>query len=276
MARGSAGRDRTGALRAYGLIAAMWIRSSMAYRSSFVMMSAGQFVITGFDFVAIWIMFSHTPQLGGFSLPEVALLYGASGIAIALADLFIGGIEQVGQRIRDGSLDSMLVRPVAPYVQVIADRFALRRVGRLGQTSLVFAWGLANAGIDWTPGRALMVPVMIACGAVIFCGIFTLGGAFQFVATDASEVSNAFTYGGNTMTQYPPSIFAKDLVRAAMFTIPLAFVNWLPALYLLDRPAPTGLPDVLRFASPVAAAALSVVAAIAWKAGIRSYRSTGS
>jgi ABC-2 type transport system permease protein len=264
------------ALRAYGLIAAMWIRSSMAYRSSFVMLSLGQFVITGFDFVAIWIMFSHTPQLGGFALPEVALLYGASGIAIALADLFLGGIEQVGQRIRDGSLDSMLVRPVAPFAQAAADRFALRRIGRLGQTSLVFAWGLANAGVHWTAGRVVMVPVMIVCGAVIFCGVFTLGGAFQFVAIDAWEVSNAFTYGGNTMTQYPPTIYAKELVRAAMFTIPLAFVNWLPALYILGRPAPTGLPDVLRFASPVAALALTAIAALAWKAGIRSYRSTGS
>lgn len=266
----------TGSLRAYGLIAAMWIRSSMAYRSSFVMLSVGQFVITGFDFVAIWIMFSHTPQLGGFSLPEVALLYGASGIAIALADLFVGGIEQVGQRIRDGSLDSMLVRPVAPYVQVVADRFALRRIGRLSQTALVFVLGLATAGVHWDVGRVLMVPVMIVCGTVIFCGIFTLGGAFQFVAVDAAEVSNAFTYGGNTMTQYPPSIFARDLVRAAVFTIPLAFVNWLPALYILGRPAPAGLPDGLRFASPVAALALSAVAALAWKAGIRSYRSTGS
>lgn len=264
------------ALRAYGLIAAMWIRSTMAYRATFVMLAVGQFVITGFDFVAIWIMFGHTPQLGGFALPEVALLYGASGIAIAFADLFVGGIEQIGRRIRDGSLDSMLVRPVSPFVQAAADRFALRRLGRIAQSTVVFVWAMATVDVDWTAGKVAMVPLMLVCGTVIFCCIFTLGAAFQFVAKDAAEVSHAFTYGGNTMTQYPPTIFAKDLVRAATFTIPLAFVNWMPVLYILDRPEPTGLPDALRFASPVAAAALLAVTALAWKTAIRGYRSTGS
>ncbi|MBO0827503.1 MAG: ABC-2 family transporter protein [Streptosporangiales bacterium] len=254
----------------------MWIRSAMAYRATFAMMTLVQFVTTALDFVAIWFMFGLTRQLGGFSLPEIALLYGASCVAIALADLFVGGIEQIGQRIRDGSLDTMLVRPVAPYVQAIADRFAPRRIGRLAQATAVLVWGLVAVGVHWTAGRVAMVPVMIVCGAVIFGGIFTLGGAFQFVATDAAEVSNAFTYGGNAMTEYPPTIYAKEIVRAAMFTIPLAFVNWLPALYILGRPAPAGTPDVLRFASPVAALALSAVAALAWKAGVRSYRSTGS
>lgn len=263
-------------LRAYGLIAGMWVRSTMAYRTSFLLMSSGQFLATGLDFVAIWIMFSHTPQLGGFALPEVALLYGASGMAIGLADLLIGGIERIGHRIRDGSLDAMLVRPVAPYVQVAADRFALRRLGRITQAAAVFGWAMVAVDIDWTPGKVLLLPMMLICGTVIFCGIFTLGAAFQFVAMDAAEVSNAFTYGGNTLTQYPPTIFGKELVRAVTFTVPLAFVNWLPVLYLLDRPAPAGLPDALRFASPVAAAALAAVAAVAWRSAIRSYRSTGS
>ena len=263
-------------MRAYGLIAAMWIRSSMAYRATFVMLTVGQFVITGLDFVAIWIMFGHTPQLGGFALSEVALLYGVTTLGIGIADLLVGGIEQVGRRIRDGSLDVMLVRPVLPYIQIAADRFSLRRVGRISQGLVVFVVALATVDVDWTAGKVLMMPVAVLCGVVIFVDIFTLGAAFQFVAKDAAEVSNAFTYGGTTMTQYPPTIFSKEVVRAAMFVIPLAFVNWMPMLYVLDRPDPTGLPHVLRFCSPIAAAALTAVTALGWALAVRSYRSTGS
>lgn len=268
--------ELTGAVRAYGLIAAMWVRSTMAYRATFVMLTAGQFAATGLDFAAIWIMFGHTPQLGGFALPEVALLYGVTSVAIGIADLLVGGIERVGMRIRDGSLDTMLVRPVSAYVQVTADRFSLRRVGRIAQGAVVFTAGLVIVDVDWTVGRVLMMPVAVVCGSVIFVCIFTLGAAFQFVAKDAAEVANAFTYGGTTMTQYPPTIYAKELVRSAMFVIPLAFVNWMPMLYVLDRPDPNGLPYFLRFGSPVAAAALAAVTALAWTAAIRSYRSTGS
>ncbi len=264
------------ALRAYVWIVAMWIRSTMAYRASFVILTVGQFVVTGFDFVAIFIMFAHTSELGGFTLPEVAFLYGTSGFALGVADLLIGSIERLGRRIRMGSLDVMLVRPVPAFVQAAADEFALRRLGRVMQASVVLAWALVAVDVDWTWDRLVLMPVMLISGSMIFCAIFVLGAAFQFVASDASEVTNAFTYGGTFLTQYPPTIFAKDLVRAATFTIPLAFVNWMPAMHILDHADPLGLPKAFEFASPVAAFLIAVVAALAWRAGIRNYRSTGS
>jgi ABC-2 type transport system permease protein len=264
------------AVRAYFWIIGMWIRSTMAYRASFLMLTVGQFLVTGFDFVAIFIMFAHTDVLGGFTLPEVAFLYGTSGFALGVADLLIGSIERLGRRVRMGSLDVMLVRPVPAFVQAAADEFALRRLGRILQATAVLAWAVVAVDVDWTWDRLLLLPVMLVCGSVIFCAIFVLGAAFQFVASDAAEVTNAFTYGGTFLTQYPPTIFAKDLVRAATFTIPLAFVNWMPALHILGHADPLGLPKAFQFASPVAALAISAVAAVAWRAGIRNYRSTGS
>lgn len=121
-----------------------------------------------------------------------------------------------------------------------------------------------------------MLPVMLLSGAGIYASLYVAGAAFQFVAQDASEVQNSFTYGGNTLLQYPPSIFAQDLVRGVTFVLPLAFVNWLPALYVLDREDPLGLPDWLAFLPPVVAVVCCGLAALAWRAGLRSYRSTGS
>ena len=100
------------ALRGYWLIAAMWVRASMAYRASFWMIAVGSFFLTGLDFVGIWIMFQTVDRMGGFSLAEVGFLYGATGLGIAIADLFVGRIERLGQMIRLGSLDTMMVRPV--------------------------------------------------------------------------------------------------------------------------------------------------------------------
>ena len=140
----------------------------------------------------------------------------------------------------------------------------------------MLAWALVAVDVDWTWDRLVLMPVMLISGSMIFCAIFVLGAAFQFVASDASEVTNAFTYGGTFLTQYPPTIFAKDLVRAATFTIPLAFVNWMPAMHILDHADPLGLPKAFEFASPVAAFLIAVVAGLAWRAGIRNYRSTGS
>ncbi|GAA3851404.1 ABC transporter permease [Streptomyces sp. NPDC003631] len=263
-------------LRAYGLITAMWIRSTMAYRASFVMTTLGNFAATGLDFVAIMLMFSRIDSLGGYRLPEVAFLYGLSATAFGFADLVLGSMDRLGRRVRDGTLDTLLVRPAPVLAQVAADRFGLRRLGRIVQGVLVLGYAVASLDLAWTPSKVLMVLLALLSGAAIFCAVFVAGAAFQFVAQDASEVQNSFTYGGQTLLQYPPTVFAKELVRGVTFVLPLAFVNWLPALYVLGRPYPLDLPAWLAFAPPLVAAACWALAMLAWRAGLRSYRSTGS
>ncbi|MFF5442747.1 ABC transporter permease [Streptomyces achromogenes] len=275
MAEGWARRTAEG-VRAYRLIAGMWVRSTMAYRASFAMTTFGNFAATFLDFVAIMLMFSRVDALGGYPLPEVAFLYGLSATSFGLADLLIGSMDRLGRRVRDGTLDTLLVRPAPVLAQMAADRFALRRLGRVTQGALVLGWSLTRVDIDWTADRLLLMPVMVASGCGIFCAVFVAGAAFQFVAQDASEVQNAFTYGGTTLLQYPPTVFAKELVRGVTFVLPLAFVNWLPAAYVLGRPYPLGLPEWTAFASPLVAVACCALAGLAWRAGLRSYRSTGS
>ncbi|MEU9605263.1 ABC transporter permease [Streptomyces sp. NPDC048057] len=265
-------------VRAYGLITAMWIRSTMAYRASFAMTLLASLAVTGFDFLTIVLMFSHVDALGGYTLGEIAFLYGIASTAFGISDLLLGSVERVGRRVRDGTLDTLLVRPAPVLAQIAADRFALRRLGRITQGGLVLAYGLysVDAVVDWTPVKVLMVPMMLLSGAVVFSCVFVAGAAFQFVAQDAAQVQHAFTYGGNTLLQYPPTVFARDLVRGVTFVVPLAFVNWLPGLYVLGRSYPLDVPQWLAFAPPLIAAGCCALAGAAWRAGLRTYRSTGS
>jgi ABC-2 type transport system permease protein len=264
------------ALRSYRLLAAMWIRSTMTYRTSFVVLTVSQFFLTVIDFVAVIVMFTHIDRLGGFELPEVALLYGMSSLSFGLSDLTLGNIEHLGRRVRDGTFDQMLVRPTPTIVSMAADQFALRRLGRIAQAALVLGWALSRVDIQWTAGRVAMLPLTVVSGTVIYGSVFVTGAALQFWSSDSAEVANAFTYGGNFLSQYPMTIYPGDLVRGMTFVVPMAFVNWYPTLYLLGRPDPLGLPHLLRYASPFVAVAAAVIAAAVWRAGLRQYRSTGS
>ncbi len=263
-------------LRAFTILAAMWVRVSWSYRTSFLVMTLASLVITGVDFVAILVMFTNVDSLGGFGLGDIAFLYGATSICLGLADFTLGNVERLGRRIRMGTFDAMMVRPVGVFAQMCADEFAFRRIGRIAQAVFVFGWALTVVEIAWTPARAAVLVSMVVCGTLIFGALFVLGAAFQFVSTDASEAANAFTYGGNTLTQYPLSIYPGDLVKALTFIVPVAFVNWYPSLFILDLPDPFGLPSWLQLASPVAALVLCLLAALAWRSGVRRYRSTGS
>jgi ABC-2 type transport system permease protein len=258
----------------YAQIARLWVRASRAYPVSWAMLIVGGFLITGIDFVGIWILFQNVDDLGGFTLHEVAFLYGASGVSFAIADLFVGRIERLGQMIRLGRLDQMLVRPVPLLIQVCADEFALRRLARVAQAGLVLGW--ACLYVDWTPSRALLTVLMLVAATVIFTAVFVALACIQFWTIDSAEVANAFTYGGNTVTSYPLTVFPNEVVKAMTFVLPLAFVNWYPSLHILGHDDPLGYPAWTQWLSPVVAAAMTAVTMYVWRTGVREYRSTGS
>ena len=260
--------------RSYVDIAALWVRAAWAYPTSFFMLILGSLLITALDFVGIWVMFASIDTLGGFELQEVALLYGATGVGIGIADTLIGSVERIGVYVRTGRLDQMLTKPVPLLVQVCADQFTLRRLGRISQAGVIFGW--AATYVDWTPSRIVVAVVMVASSTVIFFALFTGFSCIQFWTIDASEFANAFTYGGNTLTQYPLSIFPREVMVALTFVLPIAFVNWYPCLYLLGREDPFGLPTWLQFCSPIAAVVCLAGALLIWRSGVRHYTSTGS
>jgi ABC-2 type transport system permease protein len=65
-------------------------------------------------------------------------------------------------------------------------------------------------------------------------------------------------------------------VRGVTFVVPLAFVNWMPVLHILGRPDPLGLPGWADYLGAPVAVLCCASAGLAWRAGVRSYRSTGS
>jgi ABC-2 type transport system permease protein len=159
-------------------------------------------------------------------------------------------------------------------VQVCADQFTLRRLGRLTQATIVFGW--ACTYVDWTPARVAVAVSMLVSGGLVFFGLFVGFSCVQFWTTDATELANAFTYGGATVTQYPLNIFPREVLVGLTFVIPVAFVNWYPCLFLLGRSDPTGMPEAFQFASPVAGVLTMAAALLVWRSGVRHYTSTGS
>jgi ABC-2 type transport system permease protein len=56
----------------------------------------------------------------------------------------------------------------------------------------------------------------------------------------------------------------------------MAFINYYPSLYLLDKPDPFGLPAWVPFLAPLVALISLRLALAAWQVGVRHYQSTGS
>jgi ABC-2 type transport system permease protein len=259
-----------------GRLVAAQLRSQMQYRGSFFFQAAGQFVATGMDFVETMVFLHAFPHLNGWTLPELALLYGIGGVAFAISDMACGGFDRLSQAIQQGTFDRVLTRPASTFAQVLGADFQLRRLGRIAQAALVLGIALSLLEIVWSPLKIAVLVSAIVSGVAIFGGIWVVGAAVTFWTIQTSEVTNIFTYGGSEMIRYPISIFSDLLRRFFTFVVPLAFVSYLPGLFILNRSDPTGLPPEVQLISPLVAALFLAPAYGAWKLGVRHYQSTGS
>ena len=259
----------------YGRLVHARVRSQLQYRASFALQTAGMFALSFLDFAEILVIFANVPALGAWSMTEVMLLYGISSLTFSLTDLVIGHLDLLPQLVRDGTFDLLLVRPRGAMYQVLTADFQLRRIGKIAQSLVVFVIALAVARIDWTPDRVLVLLVTIPSAVLIFIGIWTTAICVVFWLVDGGEFANAFTYGGSYIAHYPVDIFDPWLRRILAFAVPTAFVAYFPALYVLGKPDPLGLPAFLQLASPVVAVAACVVGALAWQVAVRRYQSAG-
>ena len=75
---------------------------------------------------------------------------------------------------------------------------------------------------------------------------------------------------------YPLTVFGGAFRGLFGYGLGYAFAGYYPALTLLRRADPLGLPAWAGWCSPLVAMVAVGLAALVWRAGIRHYRSTGS
>lgn len=252
------------------------IRSEMQYRASLAAETFGAFIITALDFIAIVILLGRFQGIGGWTLAEVAFLYGAATVSFSLAELNAGGFDFFDQLVVRGEFDRLLIRPLGAFFQMLTEAWPLRRFGRLTQGGIALIFALASLAGGWDWGRWLFLFVMIAGGALFFLAIFIGGSTACFWSPQTSELTNIFSYGGQLMASYPMSIYERWMRHFFTFVIPMAFVSYYPSLWLLGKSDPFGLPRWFSFLAPFVVVIVFAAAVAFWRFGVRHYQSVGN
>ncbi len=263
------------AARLWVELAGASVRSQMQYRAAFLLRSSADFCIVFADFMPIWFLFQTFGGLQGWTLAELALLYGMVELSWAPVEGTLRGFENFGVYLVRGDLDRWLLRPRGVVLQVGAHEIDIRKVGRLAQALLVL--GIATFLLGLGPASLAWIALGVAGGALFFAGIVMLGAASMFFTLgQTAELQNVLTYGGSATLAYPVSIYARWFQRVIIFGIPLAFVNYFPALAALDRTAADGWPAFVPWLSPLVCGLVFVAGRAAFARGLSRYESTGS
>jgi len=200
------------------------LRASVALRGAFLLQALFMVLNNLIFFTTWWIFFARFPEVGGWKLSDLAVLFGIVAAGFGIAGVCAGGVHSLARRITDGDLDGFLTQPKSVLLQGI------------GCQSRPSAWGDIASGVLLIAisGRVSPAEIPVAVWAVLLSGTTLLATAIvihssAFWIERIQSMSQMLTDFVITFSSYPPAIFSGGL-RLVLFTlVPAGFVGYLPA-----------------------------------------------
>ena len=254
----------------------MNLRRAAQYRSSFLMQTLAQLVMTAGDLWAVLLLLERFHAVGAWSLHEVLFFFGVMQIAFAVTEMINRGFGHFSTLIRMGSLDTMLTRPRSAMLQVVLSEADPRRIGTVfvGGAALV----IAARGLGLSLGAADVLLLLWACAGTVclMMGLFMLEAVICFFSVQSTEIVNILTYGGRQACQYPADVYADWIRKLFTFLVPVVLCLQYPVCRVLGKPLAGVTPGGWVWLTPLAGPAFFAVMSLLWRWGLRRYRSTGS
>ncbi len=257
-------------MKLYFKFMSIHLRSAMTYRWSFLFSCLGHLLITTNVFFSVVFLLDRFDSVGGYTLPQLALCFSTILAATSLAECFCRGFDSFARILAQAQFDRLMVRPRSLAFQVLCQDMKPTMLARLLQAAVMLLWAIPSGAVAWTPAKALVLALMVLCGAAIFFGLFLMNAAICFFTLESVETLNIFLDGPREYGKYPFGIYGRPVLLTLTFLVPLALVQHWPLQYLFDRgPAWYSL-------LPLVSLVFLIPCLLLWRLGVRHYRSTGS
>jgi ABC-2 type transport system permease protein len=244
--------------------------------ASYLLGLVGQFFVYGAEFLLVWLLVDRFHLIGGWSAPEVLLLFSLNLVSYGLAGtFFFSSVLVLGEHINRGTLDQMLVRPFPALFGLVFFNLNPAYVMHVSLSVAGLVIGLAGSGFTPTPASLALLGLALAGATLIQAALQLVTGAVSFWSNQVGPAVWNIQWSLREFIKFPMTIYPAALQVFLTFVLPVGFMNYYPAARLLGKaPAPFAvLPEVF---TPLVGLVLAALAFAVWRAGLRHYESTGS
>lgn len=252
------------------------IRARMEYKSSFFFYILAIIFFYLGQIGLLLVLLAKFQNIHGWSIGEMAFLFGLLTFALGISNFFFSSLINFDQMIIKGEFDRYLVRPLSPLGQVMASKFEASTLSHFFIGSAALYAGSVMAEIDWTMKKALFFPLVVLGGVLISGAIRLSVTAVAFWTLRNQSLVHTIVFSSREFVIYPVTIYNFGVQFFLTFVFPLAFINFYPAHYFLDRSGEDLLYPVLQMGTPIVGVILFVFSLLIWKTGIDHYQSSGS
>jgi len=242
------------------------VANEMQYRVNFLLQLLQSFTALATGLIGLWLVFSHTSNLSGWTQPE---LLAVMGVYMLMGGIIQAGIQPNMQRlmeeIQNGSLDFALTKPVDGQVLVSIREFRFWQLTDVLVGLVVLVIALVQLQERFGPLQALAFIIALVLGGVMIYSFWLMLTTTAFWLIRIWELVNLFQ-GLYAAGRWPVSIYPNWLRLGLTFLVPVAFAVTVPAEALTARLTGWTLLGALGLAI-----LLATLSRLVWRLGVRSY-----
>ena len=242
------------------------ILNELQYRVNFFIQLVQSFVSLGTGLIGLWLVFSHTSELNGWTQPELLIVMGIFILMGGVINAFIQpNMTRLLEEIHQGTLDFTLTKPADAQGLISVREFRLWSLTDVVVGVLVLFYGVDHYQGQVGVLQSLAFMVTLLMGSVlIYCfWLIITSSAFWIIRVD--EIVNLFQ-GVYAAGRWPVGIYPRWLQLGLTFIIPVAFAVTIPAEALTSRLTP------LVFVGTLALTIFfMVLARFIWRLGLKNY-----
>lgn len=244
-----------------------------AHRFNLIMGSVANLVWTGFQLLTLQFLFQRIPDFEGWTFAELVLLlaFGQCFVYISFI-LYDNNLDQFSQKLRDGSFEISLLKPVNIVFQSSFERIAVAQVIAMFTTvTPLFVFGLYT--LEEYNLLFFLQSVLILLLGIVLLYFFrlTLAG-LSFFFEQADSIKMAVLDGTRDLTRIPLSIYPSAIRLLFMYFVPLAFVTFFP-LQILANKRPFGITLLIEILLLIV---FFILYRIIWSKGLQRYSGVSS
>jgi ABC-2 type transport system permease protein len=209
--------------------------NELQYRANFFIQLLQSAVAVGTALVVLALVYSHTPELNGWSQSEVLVVMGIQIMLGGVIRMSIQpNMERLMEEVRDGKLDFALTKPEDSQVLISVRDVRIWRSVDIVSGAAVLGYGVAGLERKVGIGDAALFPLLLGIGALmIYCFWLVLStGAFWVV--NMWSIIELFE-GVYQTGRFPVGIYPGWLRIGVTFLVPIAFAITVPAEAVTSR-----------------------------------------
>ncbi len=201
------------------------VKTAIEYKINFFVQVISMF-ISNISWVLFWaIFFTRFPNINGWTITDIILLYAVVCTSFGFAGLIFGGHKYISNNIVDGKLDYFLTNPKKPLYHILISKISWYDLGD-------WLFGMIFAFMFLPIIKIPLFFALIIPATIIIVSFGVIAESFSFYIGNSQSISDSLYSALIAFSLYPSTIYSGITKFILLFIIPAGFVSGIPVTIL--------------------------------------------